>query len=318
MGQPGPAEAGFAKGMGGVAERREAPTGLVNRAGARAVALETTLLTHGVPREAAGSLAQELDAIVRGEGASPALVGLVAGRPTVGMTGAELADILGTPDVPKANGSNLGVLMHRARHAATTVSATMELAALAGVRVFATGGIGGVHKGYGTRWDVSSDLASLARVPVAVVASGVKSLLDVGATREALETLGVCVVGYGTDEFPSFYLRGSGHGVDARFDDVADLGAFVRRELSRRACGILVCNPIPEADELDAALLSRWLGQAEREASDASGRAVTPKVLGRLHALSGGATLRANLALVKHNARLAARLAVAIAGGAPG
>lgn len=287
---------------------------LLNRAPRRSVALETTLLMHGVPRASALALADELDAICRAGGASPALVGVVLGTPTVGMTREELVAMLATAEVSKANSANLGLFIHRREYAATTVSATMELAASAGVRVFATGGIGGVHKGFGTRLDISGDLAALARHPVAVVSSGVKSLLDIAATREALEALGVCVVGFGTDEFPAFYLRGSGAGVDARFDDVGDLAAFIRHELARRGSGILVCNPIPQSDELDSGAFASWLEQAEAGATGAgaSGRAVTPAVLSELHRLSSGATLHANLALVRSNTALAARLATAL------
>ena len=179
--------------------------GVVCRVGSDAVALETTLLVHGVPREAAGPLNIELGEIVSAHGSTPALVGVVAGVPTVGMTSDELDAMLRSERVEKVNTANLGLAMHRGVHAATTVSATCELAARAGLRVFATGGIGGVHRGYGTRLDVSADLAALTRFPVAVVASGVKGLLDVVATREALETLGVPVVGFRTDAFCAFY-----------------------------------------------------------------------------------------------------------------
>lgn len=277
----------------------------------RRVALETTLLVHGVPKESARPLAAELESIVRAEGAEPATVGVVDGRPIVGMTDAELGVLLEAAEVPKANSSNLGLFMHRGMHAATTVSATMELAASAGVRVFATGGLGGVHKGYGQHWDVSADLLALTRFPVAVVASGVKNLLDVASTREMLETLGVPVVGFGTDRFPAFYLRDGGTGVDARFDDAGSLASFLDSELDRTGRGVLVCRPIDQRDELDSADWDRWLGEAEAKALDAgkSGREVTPAVLGNLHAVSVGATLRANLSLVKGNARLGGMLA---------
>lgn len=282
----------------------------VFRAGERSVALETTLLVHGVPRGESAGLARELAGIVRGHGVEPAFVGVHAGRAVVGMTEAELGDLLAAEHVEKANTANLGVLMHRRAHAATTVATTMELAAAAGVRVFATGGIGGVHKGYGTAWDVSADLAALTRFPVAVIASGVKSLLDVEATREALETLGVPVIGYGTDAFPAFYLRRCGAGVDARFDRVEDLGAYLSGELSRSGRAVLVANPIPAEHEVSPADLERWLAQAERltGAEGVTGRGVTPAVLAHLHAVSRGATLRANLALVRSNTDLAARL----------
>lgn len=290
----------------------------MNRAGssegerARAVALETTLLCHGVPKESARPLAEELDAIVREAGGVPALVGVVSGVPTVGMTREELAVLIEAEAVEKVNTANIGLAMHGKRHAATTVSATMELAAVAGVKVFATGGIGGVHRGYGERLDVSSDLAAFTRFPVAVVTSGVKSLLNVVATREALETMGVPVVGYQTDRFPAFYLRDGGTGVDARFDEVDELAAFVRFELARTGRGIVVANPIPAVDQIASLEWDAWLAEATARAGDARGRDVTPRVLALLHELSGGRTLRANLSLVKSNARLAGAIAARV------
>lgn len=284
---------------------------LINRAEPRAVALETTLLLHGVPRSSAPDLARTLKEIVRGHGASPTLIAVVGGRAIVGLSDAELDELLGSSSVPKANTANLGVLMHRGQSAATTVSTTMELAAAAGVRVFATGGLGGVHRGWAEQLDVSSDLAALARFPVAVVSSGVKSILDVVATREALESLGVPVVGYQTDRFPAFYQRESAASVDARFDDPAELADFVRVELARSGRGVLIANPIPRPDEIDAGKWRSWLDLAmERaRASGATGRDLTPALLAAVHELSGGATLRANVALVKSNASLAAQIA---------
>jgi pseudouridylate synthase len=286
---------------------------LINRAGPGHVALETTLLAHGVPRGQGERLARELSDIITKAGSRPAFVGVFRGRPTVGLDAAELAEMLGAAvPIPKANTANLGVLIHRGGHAATTVSTTMELAAAAGVRVFATGGLGGIHRNYGTRLDISSDLAALARYPVAVVCSGVKSLLDVVSTREALETLGVPVVGFGTDSFPAFYLREGGTGVDARFDDRADLAAFIRAELARTGRGIVVANPVPAADAIAPEQWDMWLVQATQRAGAASrGRAITPAILAALHEISDGATLRSNLALVRSNARLAATLAAA-------
>ncbi|HHN77806.1 MAG TPA: pseudouridine-5'-phosphate glycosidase [Phycisphaerales bacterium] len=275
----------------------------------KAVALETTLPALGLPPGEGLPFTRELGEIIRGLGADPAVVGVLAGEPIVGMTDARLAEMLDGRPVAKANTANLGVLIHRGADAATTVSATMELAAGAGVRVFATGGIGGVHKGYGEHLDISADLAALARFPVAVVASGTKSLLDVVSTREALETLGVPVVGFRCDRFPAFYLRESDAPIDARFDDEADLAAFVRAELDRTGRGVLVCNPIPESDEIPAPVFGAWLAEAERRCADAGGRDITPCILAALHEISGGETLRANLALVRDNARLASRLA---------
>ncbi len=286
-----------------------------SRAQPNSVALETTLLLHGVPRESAGALARQLYEIVTSHGGHPCPVGVLAGEPIVGMDFNELIELLEAGDVPKANTSNLGILLHRRSHAATTVSTTMELAAGAGVRVFATGGLGGVHQNLAEAFDISSDLAAFTRFPLAVVSSGVKSLLDVPATREALETLGVPVIGFRTEHFPAFYTRVCAGArpprVDARFNDVHDLARFVATELARTGRGIVVCNPIPDRDEIPQAQLDGWLHAARKRASDAgaAGRAVTPAVLAALHEISAGATLRANLALVRSNAALAAQIA---------
>lgn len=286
-----------------------------SRSDAPPVALETTLLVHGVPRSSAMELHRELGAIVRAKGASPCLIGVIDGTPTVGMTDAELETLLAAPQVAKANTSNLGVLIARKAHAATTVSTTMELAAAAGIGFFATGGLGGVHKGFGTRWDVSADLWALTRYPLGVVASGVKSILDVTSTREMLETMGVPVVGFRADRFPAFYLRESEAGVDARFDDAQELAAFVRFETTRTGRAVLVVNAIPKEHEIKKSDWDTWLAQAEQRAAaqGASGRDATPAILAALHEISAGATLRANIELVKSNVALAATLARAAA-----
>jgi pseudouridylate synthase len=288
---------------------------LINRAAPASVALETTLLLHGVPRPDAVPLSVELTQTVRAQGASPAVVGLVHGVPTIGLTDQELHLLLAAPEVRKVNTANLGVVIARRQHGATTVSTTMELAAAAGVQVFATGGLGGVHEGYGEHLDISADLAAFTRFPVAVVTSGVKSILDVVSTREALETLGVPVVGFRTDRFPAFYLRESAAGVDARFDDVRELAAYARHELARTGRGIVVANPIPAASELPAAEWALWLSEAKAEAQrgGVSGGELTPFLLSHLHRASGGATLKANLDLVRSNASLAGQLARAMA-----
>ena len=282
---------------------------ILNRATPKSVALETTLPALGLPSGEGLPFTRELGEIIRAEGAEPATIGVLRGRAIVGMTDDELASLLDGRPVAKTNTANLGLLLHRGTDAATTVSATMELASAAGVRVFATGGIGGVHKGYGEHLDISADLAALARFPVAVVASGTKSLLDVVSTREALESLGVPVVGFRCDRFPAFYLRDSDATPDARFDDEADLEAFIDTELNRTGRGVLVCNPIPEADEIAAEDWSGWLAQAQRRCAGVGGRDITPCFLSALHEISRGATLIANLALVRSNCRLAARLA---------
>lgn len=282
------------------------------------VALETTLLLHGVPADAAKPLANRLSKIIRDHGAIPRLVGIVNGRPIVGMTDDQLDVLLATREsVKKVNTANAGIALFRGRHAATTVSTTMEFAARAGIHIFATGGIGGVHKGAATSFDISTDLTALTRFPVAVVASGVKSILDVTATREMLETLGVPVIGYRTDAFPAFYVRelnASVGKVDYNFTDIAELARFVRFELARTGRGILICNPIPPEHELKRDDWNRWLAAAEQRiaSSASSGRDATPALLGALHELSGGATLKANIELVCSNATLAAQIAAAM------
>ena len=280
------------------------------RVSSRAVALETTLLVHGVPAESAAAIAEELDRVIRSEGSVPALIGVVDGNVTVGMDGGQLGELLNAESVPKVNTANLGVTIHQGGHAATTVSTTMEIAAYAGLRVFATGGIGGIHHGYGTQLDISADLMALSRFPVAVVTSGVKSILDVVSTREALETLGVTVVGYQTDSFPAFYLRESAAGVDVRFDDARALAEFVRGELVRSGRGMVIANPIPVGAELGFEAWAGWLKEAEflADQQGAHGRERTPALLGHLHKVSGGKTLEANIALIKHNARVAAQI----------
>jgi len=287
---------------------------LVNRAGPRCVALETTLLVHGVPRGQGRALAAELRAIVAQEGATPAFIGVVSGTPVVGMTEGELDTLFAAESVAKANSSNLGAILCRGEHAATTVSTTMELAAAAGVQVFATGGLGGVHRSYGEHLDISSDLGAFTRFPVAVVSSGVKSILDVEATREVLETLGIPVAGYQSGSFPAFYLRDSTAQVDARFDDVPSLAEFVAFELRRTGRGIVIANPIAREHELARKDWDGWLTEAQGAAQRAGiqGREVTPFVLGRLHEVSGGKTLRANLELIKANTRLAAQVSMAL------
>ncbi|MFI4854228.1 MAG: pseudouridine-5'-phosphate glycosidase [Phycisphaerales bacterium JB065] len=284
-----------------------------------AVALESTLLLHGVPSHSALGLHRELCELCVQAGAHPALVALLEGAPVAGVTEAELQELLQCPSVPKANTSNLGVLKYWGANAATTVSATMEIAAAAGINVFATGGLGGVHQNLFTgsatcNLDISSDLAAMSRFPVAVVSSGVKSILDVVATREALESLGVCVVGFQTDSFPAFYQRASDAGVDARFDDVQDLAGFLLAEFARSNRAVLVANPIPEQHEIPHDRFEVWREQATEHAESigATGRALTPAILAALHRISDGATLNANIELIRSNTTLAAQIASAM------
>lgn len=285
------------------------------------VALESTLLLHGVPPENAIPLSRELESIVRAQGATPATIAVLNGQPIVGITESELATLSTSPTpIPKANTANLGIYLAQHKSAATTVSTTMELAAQAGIHTFATGGLGGVHKGYGQHLDISADLAAFTRFPVAVVCSGVKSLLDVEATREALETLGIPVLGYQCSDFPAFYTRTlhpagqKGPKVDARFDSIDELAACVAFELKRTGRGVVVCNPIPAEHEIPRGKWDAWLKQAMDLANEQGilsngGRDVTPFLLGTLHRISGGETLKANLELVKNNARVAGQIA---------
>lgn len=287
------------------------------RVAGRVVALETTLLAHGVPSDRAEGLWREMEKAVE-EGsrgaARGAVVGVVGGKPVVGMSGEEVMGMIrGGKGVAKLNTANLGLAMARGESGATTVSATMEISASAGVRVFATGGLGGLHwrRGADDPLDVSADLLALARFPVCVVCSGVKAILDVVSTREALETLGVPVVGWRTDDFPAFYLRESGAGVDGRFDDEKALSAYVRDELSRTGRGVVVVNPPPEEVAVERGEWEGWLGRAEEvvRGKGVRGRGVTPAVLAALHEVSGGRTLKANEALAVSNARVAGMVA---------
>ena len=282
-------------------------------AGRAAVALETTLLAHGLPAGQGLPLARELDKIISDAGARPATIGVLHGVPIVGMSAEELTALLENETVHKANTANLGPLIAQRQTAATTVSTTVQLAASAGIRVMATGGLGGVHHNLDQRLDISADLAALARHPVAVVSSGVKAILDVASTRELLETLGVPVLGYKTDKFPAFYLSESEAGVDASFEHPTDIAAFARRHLAQHGSGVLVVQPVPAEHAVEPHQWHDWLEQAQGETAAVQGRAATPMLLDAVHRISNGRTLEANLALVRANAVLAARIAVEMA-----
>jgi len=280
------------------------------------VALETTLVTHGLPHPQGLEAALELEAVVLAGGAVPATVGILDGIVRVGLVRAELERLAGARDVAKVNLGNLAAVITSNAPGSTTVAATLFVAAEAGIRVFATGGIGGVHRDAAESGDVSADLVALGRFPVAVVCAGAKAILDLPRTVEMLETLGVPVLGFGTDEFPAFYRRASGQRVDRRCDSVDDLARVSRAHwaLGSRT-GVLIANPIPEADELPRAAYEQALQGALAEAAERGlrGREVTPFLLDRLRELSGGATVKANLALLRNNARVAAELARAMA-----
>ena len=283
------------------------------------VALESTLIAHGLPWPLNLETARAAEAAVRAEGVVPATIAVWRGRPTVGLSDAELEELAGAKNVRKASRRDLAAAVAQGATAATTVAATMFLAHLAGIRVFATGGIGGVHlRVQGNVLDVSADLTELARTPVAVVCAGAKSILDLVATLEVLDTNSIPVVGYGTDDFPAFYVTSSGLPVSARVDSPTEAAALLNAHWALGGAGVVLALPLLKEDALDAADLALHLERAEQLAVEAGvhGGARTPFLLARLAELTDGATLRANQALVVANARLAGRVAAALIGGA--
>ena len=284
-------------------------------AGRPVVALETTLVTHGFPHPDGLGIAVELETAVTAAGAQPATIGIVDGRIRVGLDHTELEQLATCGRAAKLNLSNLAAHLIPGSYGSTTVAATLLVAHRAGIRVFATGGIGGVHRNAGETGDISADLTALARFPIAVVCAGAKAVLDLPRTLELLETLGVPVFGYGTDEFPAFYARDSGLPVDRRFDDITPLAQAVRAHFTLDGgTGIVVANPIDREHELPRSI---WRPAIERALADATregirGRDVTPFLLERLRQLTEGASVFSNRALLINNARLAGQLAAAL------
>jgi pseudouridine-5'-phosphate glycosidase len=280
------------------------------------VALESTLVAHGLPWPDNHAIAKELEDAVRAAGAVPATIAIVEGKACIGLPPETLEQLARDgAKFAKAGATDLAVHMARGASAATTVSATAVLAARAGIRVFATGGIGGVHRG--DTGDVSHDLIALAETPIAVVSAGAKAILDLPRTVEMLETLGVLVVGYRTGELPAFYTRTSGLALEHRADSATDLAAIVRGHWELGGRGILVANPIPEAAALDAATVHTAIERALAEATKRkiTGKQLTPFLLAQLAEVTGGASVKANRALAIHNATVAAELAVALRTG---
>lgn len=280
------------------------------------VALETTLITHGFSRADGLEVARHLESIVSSTGAMPATIGVLEGRLRVGLEPDELARLAAEAEVQKLNPSNLAAGLASGRPGSTTVAATIATARLAGIQVMATGGIGGVHRDVADSGDVSADLTTLGRCQVAVVCAGAKAILDLPRTLEALETLGVPVLGVRTDRFPAFYRRDSGLPVDQRFDSIAELATAVRIHFGLGiGSGIVVANPIPERFELAETAYDSAISQSLQEVHDRGlqGRSVTPYLLARLDALTAGLSGAANRGLLAHNAEVAARLAVTLA-----
>jgi pseudouridine-5'-phosphate glycosidase len=281
------------------------------------VALESTIISHGLPRPDNLRIARQIEAAVREIGAVPATIALVRGRVRVGLDDDALEQVAMRDDVVKVSTRDLATVAARGGNGATTVAATAHLASQVGIDVFATGGLGGVHREARETWDESADLIALGSLPITVVCAGVKSILDVGATLERLETLGVAVVGFGTDAFPGFYLRESGHRVDWRVDTPAQVADVMhaREALGTARRGLVVANPLPESEQVDPALHERLLheGLAAATAARVHGKDVTPFLLDFFHRESKGVSLEANIRIILRNAALAAQIAAASA-----
>lgn len=280
------------------------------------VALESTIISHGMPYPKNVQTAREVEQIIREHGAVPATIAILHGIPRIGLNDEEL-DLLGSdPNVRKVSIRDLPWVIARGEHGATTVASTMRLAALAGIRVFVTGGLGGVHRGAQDSMDISADLTELSLTDVAVVSAGVKSLLDIGRTLEVLETLGVPVITVGSDDFPSFYSRSSGFGSPMRLDAPAEVARAMKAKWELGlAGGLVIANPIPSEEEIPETEIGAVINQAvaEAEQKGITGAAITPYLLGRIVELTDGESLRANIALVKHNAAVGADIAVEFA-----
>lgn len=280
------------------------------------VALESTIISHGMPYPQNVAMAVEVEGIIREHGAVPATIAVLDGKPKIGLSPDDLELLASHGDVTKVSVRDLPFVVARGTHGATTVAATMRLAALAGIRTFVTGGLGGVHRGAQQTFDISADLTELGTTDVAVVSAGVKSILDIGLTLETLETLGVPVLAFGSDEFPSFYSRSSGHAAPMRVDSAAEVAAVMSSKWALGiAGGIVVANPIPAEDEIPADEIGVIIEQAlgDMDALGIYGKDATPYLLGRIVEITGGASLTANIALVRHNAKLGAAIAAEFA-----
>ncbi len=280
------------------------------------VALESTIITHGMPYPQNGAMAGRVEEIIREEGAVPATIAVVDGRLKIGLSREERDALARQEGALKLSRADLAFAVAQGRTGGTTVAATMIAAAIAGIRVFATGGIGGVHKGAETSFDISADLDELARTPVIVVSAGAKAILDIEKTLEVLETKGVPVVGYRTDTMPAFWSSRSRFRAPLRLDDPESIARFqsTRRDLGISG-GMLIANPVSAAQEIPEAEMASYIARAQADAvaKGVAGKAVTPYLLGRILELTEGRSLVTNIALVENNARLAARIAAALA-----
>ncbi|WP_433957443.1 pseudouridine-5'-phosphate glycosidase [Cytobacillus horneckiae] len=277
------------------------------------VALESTIISHGMPYPQNVKMAKEVEEIIRQNGAVPATIAIIDGKIKIGLSDEELEFLATSTDIAKASRRDIPYLVATKKHGATTVAATMICAQLAGIEVFVTGGIGGVHRGAETTMDISADLQELAQTNVAVVCAGAKSILDIGLTLEYLETHGVPVVGFETDKLPAFYTRTSPYAVNYRVDETEEAARLIRAKWDLGLDGgIVIANPIPETDAMEEADITNIIEKALAEAKEnaISGKEVTPFLLGKVKELTEGKSLTANIALVKHNAVVGAKIAV--------
>ena len=276
--------------------------------GGPVVALESTIIAHGLPRPSNLEVAREVEAIVRSEGATPATIAILDGKIHIGLNDDQLVELANRDDITKASTRDLPILIAARRSAATTVASTAFLAWKAGISTFATGGLGGVHRGAGTSFDESADLTQLSMTPITVVCAGVKSILDIPATLERLETLGISLIGYQTNRFPGFYLRDSGFALEYRLESSDAIAAVMRSRTHNAA--LIVAQPT--SDPMDQSTHDHLLDEGMRaaESEGVTGKAVTPFLLEYFHSQSAGQSLRVNTSIIKENSRLAAQIAV--------
>lgn len=277
------------------------------------VALESTIISHGLPRPRNLEVAIDVESIVRANGATPATIAMIDGQIHVGLAQNELEQIANDRNVSKASTRDLAIFAAKGMSAATTVAATSQIAHASGISFFATGGLGGVHRGARESWDISADLSALANTPITVICAGVKSILDVSATLECLETLGIPIVGFKTDRFPGFYLIDSGFPLEHRADSVSEVVEILKKRnlLKTNDCALIIANPV--SAEMDRSTHDELLksGLAKAAANDISGKAVTPFLLEYFHNASNGESLEVNIEIIKSNAKLAAQIAKA-------
>jgi len=280
------------------------------------VALESTIITHGMPYPQNLEMAKSVEQVVRDNGAIPATIALIDGNMRAGLDGADLLYLAKEGHkAAKASRRDMAAILTTKKMAGTTVATTMQICAIAGIRIFATGGIGGVHKGASETFDISADLNELANTPVAVVCAGAKSILDIAKTLEVLETNGVPVIGYQSDVFPAFYLRNSGYRVDQRFDEPSEIANMLDIQWQLKMGGVLIANPIPKQDEMNKDEIETLIKNAiiAADKQGVSRKELTPFLLKSIFEMSEGKSLKANIALVKNNAKVAAKIAVAFA-----